>query len=65
MYYTGQKACEMIGAPGEAVQMPNLDRYKVFVQSRGIGHRYVASGTSVLYEVYMHSPTLSLIYIFS
>lgn len=41
----------MIGAPGEAVEMPKLERFKVFVQSRGIGHRFVTSGTSVLYEV--------------
>ena len=51
VFYTGKKACEMIGAPGEAVETPKLDKYKVFVQSRGIGHRFVTSGTSVLYEV--------------
>lgn len=50
--YTGKKACEMIGAPGEEIRKPtHLQQYKVFVQSTGIGHRPLQKDTEILYEV--------------
>ena len=48
--YTGSKAREMIGAPGESVKRPKLKRYKVFVQSKGIGYRPLKKGTEILYQ---------------
>lgn len=48
--YTGSEACKMIGAPGESVKRPKLKRYKVFVQSKGLGYRPLEKGTEILYQ---------------
>ena len=46
---------ERIGAPDPATgraKRPNLQGYTVFVQSKGVGHRPLTRGTSILYEVH-------------
>lgn len=48
--YGGDKACEMIGAPDKKVKKPKLKRYKVFVESRGIGRRPLKKGTELLFR---------------
>ena len=49
--YTGKAACDMIGAPGERIKKPKQKKYRVFVQSHGIGCRPLISNSLVLYEV--------------
>ena len=49
--YSGKTACDMIGAPGERIKKPKLEKYRVFVQSKGIGFRPLACDSLVLYEV--------------
>ena len=49
--YTGKTAIDMIGAPGEGINKPKLKKYRVFVQSKGIGVRPLQSNSLVLYEV--------------
>ena len=44
-------ACDMIGAPGEKIKKPELKKYRVFVQSKGIGNRPLEVASLVLYEV--------------
>lgn len=41
----------MIGAPGEGIKKPNLKKYRVFVQSKGIGVRPLGPNSLVFYEV--------------
>ena len=49
--YTGRAIFDMIGAPGERIKKPNLKKYRVFVQSKGMGYRPLISNSLVLYEV--------------
>jgi hypothetical protein len=49
--YTGRAAFDMIGAPGEGIKKPKLKKYRVFVQSKGIGARPLGPNSLVLYEV--------------
>ena len=48
--YTGSRACEMIGAPGDDIRRPKLKGYKVFVESKGIGHRPLKKETQIIYH---------------
>lgn len=50
--FTGENAQKFIGAPSKALRRPNIPKYRVFIQSKGIGRRPLLKGTSILYEVY-------------
>ena len=40
------------GAPGIGVKNPHKEKYRVFVQCNGSGHRFLKKGATVLYKVY-------------
>ena len=54
--YTGKAAYNMLNAPGKGIKRPTelIKLYRVFIQSKGIGIRPLASKSLVLYEVNTH-----------
>ena len=58
-FITGPEACSKIGAPGERIQRPHLEKYEVFIQSVGSGARHLDATSTILYKVWMVSTLLN------
>ena len=49
-YFTGEKACLMVGAPAKGIRRPNIRGWKVFVQDKSQGARFLQKGSFLLYN---------------
>ena len=49
-FFTGEKARLMVGAPAKGIRRPNISGWKVFVQNKSRGARFLQKDSLVLYD---------------